>query len=85
MKHYWHEAACIPDVADHAAGWKVAARLRELRGEEFTGGFVLRRLKKGASVALTSKQRLRHNPLVRKYVHGERVLAQPTTSEWRSP
>jgi hypothetical protein len=47
--------------------------------------FVLRRLKKGAGVALTSKERLRHNPLVRKYVHGERVLAQPTTSEWRSP
>ena len=23
VKHYWHEAACIPDVADHAAAWKV--------------------------------------------------------------
>jgi hypothetical protein len=43
MKHYWHEASYIPDVADHAAAWKVAARFRELREDEFTGGFVLRR------------------------------------------
>jgi hypothetical protein len=43
MKHYWHEAANIPDAADHAAAWKVAARFRELREDEFTGGFVLRR------------------------------------------
>jgi hypothetical protein len=43
MKHYWHEAAFIPDVGDRAAGWKVASRFRELRDEEFTGGFVLRR------------------------------------------
>jgi hypothetical protein len=43
MKHYWHQAAYIPDVADHAAAWKVAARFRELREDEFTGGFVLRR------------------------------------------
>jgi ATP-grasp domain, R2K clade family 3 len=42
MKHYWHEAAYIPDTADHAAAWKIAARFRELREEEFTGGFVLR-------------------------------------------
>ena len=42
MKHYWHEAAYIPDTADHAAAWKIAARFRELRGEQFTGGFVLR-------------------------------------------
>ncbi len=43
MKHYWHEAAYIPEAADHAAAWKVAARFRELRETEFTGGFVLRR------------------------------------------
>jgi hypothetical protein len=43
MKHYWHEAAYIPDAAGHAAAWKVAARFRELREDEFTGGFVLRR------------------------------------------
>ena len=49
MKHYWHEAAYIPDVADHAAAWKVAARFRELRDDEFTGGFVLRRLERFTS------------------------------------
>jgi hypothetical protein len=43
MKHYWDEAAFIPDVADAAAAWKIASRFRELREEEFTGGFVLRR------------------------------------------
>jgi hypothetical protein len=43
MKHYWDEAAFIPDVADRAGAWKVASRFRELRDEEFTGGFVLRR------------------------------------------
>ena len=49
MKHYWHEAAYIPDVADRAAAWKVAARFRELREDEFTGGFVLRRFEKFTS------------------------------------
>jgi hypothetical protein len=43
MKNYWHEAAYIPDLADSATAWKVATRFRELREEEFTGGFVLRR------------------------------------------
>jgi hypothetical protein len=43
MKHYWHEAAYIPDLADAGSAWKVAARFRELREDEFTGGFVLRR------------------------------------------
>jgi hypothetical protein len=38
IKHYWHEAAYIPDVADHTAAWKVAARFREMREDEFTGG-----------------------------------------------
>lgn len=46
MKHYWHEAAYIPDVADSPAAWKVATRFRELRDEEFTGGFVLRRFER---------------------------------------
>jgi hypothetical protein len=49
MKHYWHEAAYIPDAAGRAAAWKVAARFRELRGEEFTGGFVLRRFERFTS------------------------------------
>ncbi|MFD8244531.1 ATP-grasp domain-containing protein [Nocardia sp. NPDC059691] len=43
MKHYWHEAAFIPDAADPDAAWRVASRFRELRGEDLTGGFVLRR------------------------------------------
>ncbi|MEU4619276.1 ATP-grasp domain-containing protein [Actinoplanes sp. NPDC023801] len=52
MKHYWHEAAFIPDVADAAAAWAVASRFRELRGDGFTGGFVLRRFERftGAEV-----------------------------------
>ncbi|MFF5228031.1 ATP-grasp domain-containing protein [Dactylosporangium sp. NPDC000521] len=43
MKHHWHEAAFIPDLADTSAAWAVAQRFRELRDDEFTGGFVLRR------------------------------------------
>ncbi|GAA0222592.1 ATP-grasp domain-containing protein [Cryptosporangium japonicum] len=43
MKHYWDEAAYIPDLADTARAWAVARRLHELRGDDFTGGFVLRR------------------------------------------
>jgi hypothetical protein len=49
MKHYWHEAVYIPDVADHAGAWKVAARFRELREDDFTGGFVLRRFEEFTS------------------------------------
>ncbi|MBN6033969.1 ATP-grasp domain-containing protein [Amycolatopsis sp. 195334CR] len=43
MKHYWHEAAFVPDVADVTAAWAVASRFLELRDRDFTGGFVLRR------------------------------------------
>jgi hypothetical protein len=43
MKHYWHEAAYLPDLADGDAAWSVAERLHELRDDDFTGGFVLRR------------------------------------------
>jgi len=43
--------------------------------------FVLRQLKKGAGVSLTSPERLKHNLPPRKYVDDERALAQPTTSE----
>ncbi|MGW5375145.1 ATP-grasp domain-containing protein [Nocardia sp. NPDC003999] len=46
MKHYWHEAAFIPDAADPDAAWRVASRFRELRGEDLTGGFVLRRFER---------------------------------------
>jgi hypothetical protein len=52
MKHYWDEAVYVPDLGDAAAAWRVASRLRELRGDEFTGGFVLRRFEQftGAEV-----------------------------------
>ena len=43
MKHYWHEAAYIPDLADADAVRRVAERFLSLREESFTGGFVLRR------------------------------------------
>jgi hypothetical protein len=43
MKHYWHEAAFIPDIGDAETAWTVACRFRELREGDFTGGFVLRR------------------------------------------
>jgi hypothetical protein len=46
MKHYWHEAAFIPDVGDPAASWTVASRFRQLRDDDFTGGFVLRRFER---------------------------------------
>ncbi|MBX3218195.1 MAG: ATP-grasp domain-containing protein [Labilithrix sp.] len=43
MKHYWHEAAFIPDVADFDAAWRIARRFLELRDDSFIGGLVLRR------------------------------------------
>jgi hypothetical protein len=43
MKHHWDEAAYVPDVADTDRAWKVACRFRELRDDEFSGGYVLRR------------------------------------------
>jgi len=43
MKHYWTQATCIPQTSDQAAAWKIAARFRQLRGDDFTGGFVIRR------------------------------------------
>jgi ATP-grasp domain-containing protein len=42
MKHHWAEAMFVPDLADGAAAWAVAARFHELR-EDVQGGFVLRR------------------------------------------
>jgi hypothetical protein len=43
MKHYWAQAAYIPQTSDQAAAWRIAARFRELRDDDFTGGFVIRR------------------------------------------
>jgi hypothetical protein len=42
MKHYWHEAMFIPDLADAEAAWAVAERFLQLRDDDFTGGFVVR-------------------------------------------
>jgi hypothetical protein len=49
MKHYWHEAAFIPDLEDGEAAWKIARRLLQLREDEFVGGFVLRRFERFSS------------------------------------
>jgi hypothetical protein len=49
MKHYWHEAAFIPNTADTDAALAVADRFRQLRGDDFTGGFVLRRFEEFVS------------------------------------
>ncbi|WAL63839.1 ATP-grasp domain-containing protein [Amycolatopsis cynarae] len=48
MKHYWHEAAFVPEVADTDSAWAVATRFRELR-EDVAGGFVLRRFERFVS------------------------------------
>lgn len=42
-KHYWDEACYIPNVRDIDHAVRVAERFRELRGDSFTGGYVLRR------------------------------------------
>ncbi|MEV4812175.1 ATP-grasp domain-containing protein [Micromonospora avicenniae] len=41
-KHHWDEAAFIPDTADADHAWRVASRMRQLRDDDFAGGFVLR-------------------------------------------
>jgi hypothetical protein len=33
MKHYWHQAAFIPDLGDASAAWQVASRFRQLRAD----------------------------------------------------
>jgi len=48
-KHYWDEAVFIPDVTDLTTARAVATRLRELRDDDFTGGFVLRRFEEYVS------------------------------------
>ncbi|RGC65486.1 hypothetical protein C5N14_28190 [Micromonospora sp. MW-13] len=52
MKHYWDEAAFIPDLEDGAAAWSVASRFLELREDDFVGGFVLRRFERFASTEI---------------------------------
>jgi ATP-grasp domain, R2K clade family 3 len=70
MKHYWHEAAYIPDLTDAAAAWRVASRFRALREDDFVGGFVLRRFEQFTSAEVRTW-----------WVHGECALigAHPDT------
>jgi hypothetical protein len=49
MKHHWDEAMFIPDLGDADRAWAVACRFRQLRDDEFTGGFVLRRFERYTS------------------------------------
>ncbi len=42
MKHYWDEAAFIPDIGDRAGVLRVAGRFLELRDEDLAGGLVVR-------------------------------------------
>lgn len=49
MKHYWQEAAFIPELGDAERSWAVAARFQELREADLVGGFVLRRFERFVS------------------------------------
>jgi hypothetical protein len=66
MKHYWHKPAYIPDLADTAAAWRVASRFRQLRDDDFTGGFVLRRFEQFGSAEVRTW-----------WVHGVCLLVGP--------
>jgi len=45
-KHDWDTAVFIPDVADPGGARPIATRFRELRGDDFAGGFVVRRFER---------------------------------------
>lgn len=49
LKHHWDEASFVPDGADVPSARTVAARFLELRGEDLTGGLVLRRFERFVS------------------------------------
>ncbi|RAO28070.1 hypothetical protein PSN13_05958 [Micromonospora saelicesensis] len=49
MKHYWDDAAFIPELDDAVAVWRVASRFLELREDDFVGGLVLRRFERFTS------------------------------------
>jgi hypothetical protein len=66
MKHYWHEAAFIPELTDGDAAWAVAQRFRELRDDDMTGGFVLRRFEHFSSAEVRTW-----------WVHGRCALIGP--------
>ena len=57
MKHYWHEAAFIPDLHDSEAAWQVASRFRQLREDDFVGGFGRR----GPSRSVRARRRARRS------------------------
>ncbi len=69
-KHDWAEACFIPDLTDRPTVERIARRFLELRGDDFTGGFVVRRFEKLAGAEVRSW-----------WVHGEcRLLtAHPDT------
>jgi hypothetical protein len=54
MKHYWHEATLIPNLADLDAAWRVACRFLELRADDVAGGFVPRRFEQFTSAEARS-------------------------------
>ena len=61
MKHYWHEAAFIPDLADATAAWSVASRFRQLRGDDFVGrvrAAPIRRVHRGRGAHLVGRWRM---------------------------
>lgn len=49
MKHHWHDAMYLPDVADGDTAWSVASRFLQLRDDDLVGGLVLRRYEHFAS------------------------------------
>lgn len=49
MKHHWHEAMYVPDLADVDTLVRVAGRFLELRAEDLVGGLVLRRFERFTS------------------------------------
>jgi hypothetical protein len=76
MKHYWHEAAFIPELDNATAARAVASRFRQLRGDDFVGGFVLRRFEEFTGAEVRSW-----------WVNGvcQLVTAHPDTPDVRPP
>lgn len=66
MKHHWHEAAFIPDLADTDQAWALACRFRTLRDDDQVGGYVLRRY-----------ERFVHAEVRTWWVHGTCQLVGP--------
>lgn len=76
LKHLWHEAAYIPDVADVQSARRVCTRFLELRGEDLVGSLVLRRWEDYETPEARSW-----------WVEGELALitAHPDTADARTP